>query len=240
MKKQRGSLQCALDTSSNSPLGMGSEFRKIPTIKVIFMHHPIWPQIKRILVDGLHWPLEEVNKNLRIADVNEAIKFGNREGATNNPVPLRELIENNVRYGYCIPPPPAKSKAHPQPALCPNEHPTSKHNRQDKKTINKERLTQSYKWGRSGTLVNSRTIKELLMPCIYSTCLKWLINWTITARRKYPNRRIMASKINFKSAFHWCNLSAATAIQCCTQHPTKELILLYLRLTFGGSPCPNK
>ena len=49
----------------------------------------------------------------------------------------------------------------------------------------------------------------------------------------------MASKINFNSAFQWCNLSAATAIQCCTQLPTKELILLYLRLTFGGSPCPN-
>ena len=50
----------------------------------------------------------------------------------------------------------------------------------------------------------------------------------------------MASKINFKSAFRRCNLSAATAIQCCTQLPTEGLILLYLRLTFGGCPCPNE
>jgi hypothetical protein len=50
----------------------------------------------------------------------------------------------------------------------------------------------------------------------------------------------MASKIDFKSAFQRCNLSAVTAIQCCTQLPAKDLILLYLRLTFGGSPCPNK
>ncbi len=50
----------------------------------------------------------------------------------------------------------------------------------------------------------------------------------------------MASKIDFKSAFRRCNVSAATAIQCCTQLPTKRLILLYLRLTFGGCPCPNK
>ena len=71
------------------------------------------------------------------------------------------------------------------------------------KIIDKERLThnQSYKWSGSGTLVNSRTIKELLMPCVYSTCLWRLINWTIPARRKYPNRQIMASKIDFKSAF---------------------------------------
>ncbi|KAL3811131.1 hypothetical protein ACHAXA_005942 [Cyclostephanos tholiformis] len=62
----------------------------------------------------------------------------------------------------------------------------------------------------------------------------------ITARRKYPGRRIFASKIDFKSAFRRCNLSAATAIQCCTQLPAMDLILLYLRLTFGGCPCPNE
>jgi hypothetical protein len=50
----------------------------------------------------------------------------------------------------------------------------------------------------------------------------------------------MASKIDFKSASRPCNLSAATAIQCCTQLPFEDLILLYLHLTFKGSPCPNK
>ena len=50
----------------------------------------------------------------------------------------------------------------------------------------------------------------------------------------------MANKIDYKSVFWKCHLSAATAIQCCTQLPTQELILLYLWLTFGGCPCPNK
>ncbi len=73
------------------------------------------------------------------------------------------------------------------------------------------------------------------MSCVYGTCLKQLINWTVAARRKYPNKQIMASKIIFKSAFqHY------TVIQCCTKLPFKALILLYLRLTFGGSPCQNK
>jgi hypothetical protein len=73
LKKHCGSLQRALDANSNSPLGMGSEFGKIPAIEVMFMHHPIWLQMKRILTNGLHWPLEELNKSLQIADVNEAI-----------------------------------------------------------------------------------------------------------------------------------------------------------------------
>ena len=110
------------------------------------------------------------------------------------------------------------------------------------KIIDKERLThdQSYKWSRSGTSINSRIIKEALMPCMYGTCLKRIIKWTVAAMRKYPGRRIFASKIDFKSAFRRCNLSAATAIQCCTQLPALDLILLYLRLTFGGCPCPNE
>jgi hypothetical protein len=33
--------------------------------------------MKRILTNGLHWPLEHINEELLIADVNKAIKFGN-------------------------------------------------------------------------------------------------------------------------------------------------------------------
>jgi hypothetical protein len=99
------SLQCALDANRDSPLGMGSEFRKIPTIKQIFQHHPIWPRMKRILTNGLHWPLEHINKELQIADLNKAIKFGNHKGASNNPSLLRKLVEKDVKYGYCITPP---------------------------------------------------------------------------------------------------------------------------------------
>ena len=71
------------------------------------------------------------------------------------------------------------------------------------KITNKERLThdQSYEWSGLGTSVNIRIVKELLMPCMYGTCLRRLINWTIAARRKYSGRRIMANKINYKSAF---------------------------------------
>jgi hypothetical protein len=88
---------------------------------------------------------------------------------------------------------------------------------------------QRYKWG-SGTSVKSRIIKELLMSCVYGSA----------ARRKHPNRQLMASKIHFKLAFRQCNLSAATAIQCYTQLPAEDLFLLYLHLTFEGCPCPNK
>ena len=60
MKKHVGSLKRALDANSNSPLGMGSEFRAIKTIEPLYQHHPVWPRTKKILTKGSHWPLEEL------------------------------------------------------------------------------------------------------------------------------------------------------------------------------------
>ncbi len=172
----------------------------------------------------------------------EAINFGNHKGATNDPVLLRELVEKDIKYGYCIPLPLRKAKQIPKLLFAPMNIQRQNTIDETGKIIDKERLThdQSYKWSGSGTSVNSRIIKETLMPCMYGTCLKRIINWTVAARIKYPGRRIFASKIDFKSAFWRCNLSADTAIQCCTQLPTLDLFLLYLRLTFGGCPCPNE
>jgi len=242
MKKYGGSLQRALDANGRSPLGMGLEFRAPKIIEPLYRHHPIWPRTKHILTYGSHWPLEELPEEQRVADVEEAINFGNHKGATNDPILLCELVEKDVKYGYCIPLPLRKAKQIPQLLFAPMNIQRQNTIDETGKIIDKERLThdQSYKWSGSGTSVNSRIIKEALMPCMYGTCLKRIINWTVAARRKYPGRRIFASKIDFKSAFRRCNLSAATAIQCCTQLPAMDLILLYLRLTFGGCPCPNE
>jgi hypothetical protein len=107
------------------------------------------------------------------------------------------------------------------------------------KIIPKDRLThdQSWKW-QSETSVNSRVEKDELMPCYFGKAIKHLINWAVAAHRKYPNKRILATKLDIKAAYRQCHLNAATAIQTCTQISTKGLALMMLRLTFGGAPCP--
>jgi hypothetical protein len=57
---------------------------------------------------------------------------------------------------------------------------------------------------------------------------------------KYPNTKILASKVNYKSAYRRVHLSWQTALQTCTQLPEKDIAILALRLTFGGTPCPTK
>ena len=84
-------------------------------------------------------------------------------------------------------------------------------------------------------------------------CLLCQTNWAVAARRKYPNTPILATKTDYKSAYHHCHLNASMAVQSCTQLLTAtvddeemdgnnkdDLALIMLRLTFGGTPCPSE
>ena len=107
--------------------------------------------------------------------------------------------------------------------------------------IPKNRLThnQSWKW-QSGTSVNSRVDTNGLMPCYFGRALRRLINWAVAARKLYPNKRILATKLDVKAAYQRCHLHASIATQTCTQIPSEGLALMMLRLTFGGAPCPSE
>ncbi len=98
---------------------MGSEFKKISTVEQIFKHHPIYPQMKSILTNGSHWLLEHLDEDLKKADVNKAIEFGNHKGTSNNPFLLRKLVKKDVNYGYCIPLPLRKVKLIPDLLFAP-------------------------------------------------------------------------------------------------------------------------
>ncbi len=98
---------------------------------------------------------------------------------------------------------------------------------------------QSWKW-QSETSVNSRVDEEQLMPCYFGRALKRLINWTVAARKRYPEKRILATKLDVKAAFRRCHLNALTAVQTCTQLPELSLAIMMLRLSLGGAPCPSE
>ncbi len=108
------------------------------------------------------------------------------KGPAKDPDLLRELVEKDMRYGYCIPLPLRNVKLIPKLFFAPMN--IQHQNTIDKtgKIIDKERLIhdQSYKWSGSGTSVNSRIVKELLMSCMYGMCLWRLINRTIATRKK--------------------------------------------------------
>jgi len=78
---------------------------------------------------------------------------------------------------------------------------------------------------------------------MYGACLKRLVNWACAARKEHPTVKIYASKVDFKSAYRRCHLNPETALQSCTQLKLSEdesFLLMFLRLTFGGTASPNE
>jgi hypothetical protein len=152
-----------------------------------------------MLTHGLQWPTEPITEEDRAADLIEALKFGNHKGATTKPELLLKLVSGDVKYGYALPLPLGKIKRLPGICMAPlNIQPQWTINGQGE-IVEKDRLThdQSFEWEKSGSSVNSRTDTSQLQQCKFGKCLLRLINWAVAARKKYPNRRIMAKKDDF-------------------------------------------
>jgi hypothetical protein len=185
--------------------------------------------MRSVLTFGSSWPLAPLDKTEREKDAEEAIIFGNPKGAVKQQDPLIKLVKDDMTQGFALPLPLNKIALIPGVLLAPL-------NIQAQSTINewgeiipKDRLMhdQSWKW-QSETSVNSRVEKEKLMPCYFGRAIKCLINWAVAVRRKYPNKRILTTKLDIKTAYRQCHLNATMAIQTCTQLLTKGLALTML------------
>jgi hypothetical protein len=239
MKKYNDNRRVLLEAQRNSIVGYGSEFRDIDTLQKIFGRHPNWTWMSKILESGSEWPLKPLDEELRCNNINAALTFRNHKGTSLQPELLQKLDSKDVHFGHCLPLPLDKTREIPGNLLAPM-------NIQKQNTINKhggivkkDHLThnKSYKWP-SGMSINSRVITRELLLCMFSKCIKRIVNWAISARQKFHKSPILASKFNFKSAFQQCHLNAVAAAQICTQLVEINILLMMLRLSFGGKPSP--
>ncbi len=99
-KQYRFDLGRSIKVQKLSPLGYGSEFKKPHVLQQIFKNHLLWARMECLLLKGSQWPLEEISKSNRVADLQEALQFGNHKGATSKPELLRELITEDIWHGY--------------------------------------------------------------------------------------------------------------------------------------------
>jgi len=240
LRKFNFDFKKALEEQVGLPVGYGSEFQKGELLLPLLKNHPLWNRMKEMLTHGSKWPTKSITEEDRAADLIKALKFGNHKGASNQPELLLELVWGDVKFGYTFPLPLGKIKRIPGICMAPlNIQPQWTINERGE-IIKKDRLThdQSFEWERSELSVNSRTDTSQLQQCKFGKCLLRLINWAVSARKKYPNRRIMAKKDDFKSAYRHLHLHSETALRATTQLPELELALISLRLTFGGAPGP--
>jgi hypothetical protein len=158
--------------------------------------------MKRVLKQGSKWPLQPLDKEDRVRGVEEALVFGNHKGAMQQQDLLKKLVTNDVVRGFALPLPLDKITQIPGVLLAPLNIQAQNTINERGKIIPQNRLTQdqSWKW-QSGTSVNSKVNTDDLMPCYFGQSLQRLINWAIAARKLYPNKRILATKLDVNAAY---------------------------------------
>lgn len=62
-------------------MSYGSEFRPAHILEPLFQLHPLWPRMKKILMEGVNFPLDNFPWNERKKDLKEALVFGNHKKA---------------------------------------------------------------------------------------------------------------------------------------------------------------
>jgi len=220
-RKFGGDLLKALLAQSDSPLGYGLEFKPIDMFELIFRNHPSWSRMKQVLTHGPKWPLQPLDEDDRIKDVKEALVFGNHKGTVKQQDLLVKLVTDDVIRGFTLPLPLEKIAQIPGVLLAPLNIQVQNTINERGKIIPKNRLThkRSWKW-QSSTSVYSRADTDKLMPCYFGRTLQRLINWAVAARKLYPNKRILSTKLDVKAAYQRCHLNAMIASQTCTLLPS--------------------
>ena len=100
---------------------------------------------------------------------------------------------------------------------------------------------QSFIQASSNTSANSRVHKELLDECVYGHMLLRAIHFILWLRRKHPSTRILISKTDLDSAYRRAHTSERASAKSITRFyfQGQWMLLLCLRLTFGGTPGPS-
>ena len=228
----------AIQAQPNSLVSFGSEFRSQNELDKLLSFHPLWTDFKEILTNGATFPLQPISKEERLLDLEFHLSRGNHKSAIKNDEALSKIIDNDISKGYALPLPLDIIKSIPNSSLAPLGC-------IDQDTINergectqKFRMTHDQSFaGPSSHSVNGRVIKELLPNCMYSFALLRLLHYIISVRERHPRTKIFISKFDLDSAYRRCHLSGESAAECLTIY--KDTLLMALRMTFGGSPCPS-
>jgi hypothetical protein len=73
---------------------------------------------------------------------------------------------------------------------------------------------------------------------LFGKALSRIFHWIIHLRTRYPTNRILITKTDWKAVYCRAHLAVQTALECATH--IDEILLIPLRMTFGGAPCPSQ
>jgi hypothetical protein len=238
-------LDAAFSSGPFSPTSFGSEFRDTATLEPLYGSHPDWCKMKSILDNGTSFPMQEIDEEVRKQDLDAALLRGNHSSAKGEKAEIlvaKTLSE--ISNGWCLPLLVDHASAIPGAMYAPMGIAEQATINERGEFIPKDRQVhdQSFKQAFSKQSVNSLVDKDALASCHYGHMLLRLIHSIVGCRMRNPKSRILISKADIDSAYrrsHTDGKSAAKSLMWIMIGGIKFLIMC-LRLTFGGSPCPSE
>ncbi len=151
---------------------------------------------------------------------------------------LLEIIKEDVERGFALPLPVETLQHIPHASLAPLGCVKQLTLDAAGNKVIKHRMTHDQSFpGPSSLSVNLRVQQEKLPPIMYSFVLLRSIHYILDIRRCHPTKKIFIFKFDIDAAYRRCSFSSKTAFKSLTIF--SGLLLVALRMTFGGAPCPS-
>jgi hypothetical protein len=239
LQKHALDLETALAAQPFSSLTPGSEFRPVKLLAPLLSMHPLWPKFQERISNGAEFPLREIADADRIADVHANLTRGNHKSAQGHEARLIDMPKDKVERGWQLPLPRSAALLIKGCEVAPLGMVAQTTIDGKGNAKSKFRLTHDQSFNPSRTekrSVNDRVDASQLTVARFGKAFSRLIYHISYLRQLYPDERILMTKVDWKSAYRQIHLRPSTAARSCTC--IDGLLLMALRMTFGGSPNP--
>ena len=245
LKANNYDLHSLLNPSEgNCVTSYGSEFKSIKDLEKLLHRHPRWEKLKLRLEKGSDWPINDIEAIVRKKDVDFAIKRGNHKSAIGHLEFLQKALIKEIKKGWVLVLPLESGQDIPNLIISPLGVTEQMGVSASGEFVKKLRITHdlSFQGNESDESTNSRVVEDELEPCLFGYTLLRVIHRIVHLRKLHPKSIIWIRKEDLKSAYRRMHMHADTAVKTAVQLRIEgnELLLISLRLPFGGSPCPSE
>ena len=84
----------------------GSEFREVSVVEELWRRHELWPKMRRILEEGVEYPLEDISEEERKNDLEYMMCRGNHKSSMEprvNTETLKKTMGRRYEEDGCYP-----------------------------------------------------------------------------------------------------------------------------------------
>lgn len=242
-----------INQHQGSTISYGSELRPVNQLEPLLQHHPTFPRFKYNHLNGIDYPINDIDEAERKEILETNLERGNHKSALSDEERphVTKLMNQDVELGYGIPLSLDCIRNLPgaevYPVGCQNQLTID----ETGKVIPKKRVTHDLSHNRrKGKSVNQRVREDEVPEVMFGHAMLRFLHLIHHIRRHHPHQRILCNKIDVEKAYRRLHVQAKVAVKCVAvwfldkmwqgtyQKSDEQVGVLLTRLPFGSSPAP--